>query len=142
MEHKMTTFIVEDDPIYSSILESNLRKEEDLEVFTYASGEEMLENLHLNPEIVILDHNLEQLTGIEVLQKIRASNPTAAVVFVSGQENTDVAVNSLKFGAVDYIVKNETSITKLKEILEKIRQQKRDEGSKSKRQSWFKRIIS
>lgn len=142
MEHKMTTFIVEDDPIYSSILESNLRKEDDLEVLAYASGEEMLENLHLNPEIVILDHNLEQLTGIEVLQKIRASNPTATVVFVSGQENTDVAVNSLKFGAVDYIVKNETSITKLKEILDKIRQQKRDEGSKSKRQSWFKRIIS
>lgn len=138
----MITFIVEDDPIYATILASNLKKEDDLELSSYASGEEMLEDLHLNPEIVILDHNLEELTGIDVLQKIRASNPNAAVVFVSGQENTDVAVNSLKFGAVDYIVKNENSILKLKEILNKIRQQKREEKSKNTHKPWYKRIIS
>lgn len=142
MEHKMITFIVEDDPIYSAILESNLKNEDDLEVLSYASGEEMLENLHLNPEIIILDHNLEELTGIEVLQKIRASNPDASVVFISGQEKTDVAVNSLKFGAVDYIVKNDTSIIKLKTILDKIREQKQSAKAKNKSKSWFKRIIS
>ena len=138
MEHKMITFIVEDDPIYSSILESNLKNEDDLEVYTYASGEEMLEHLNLNPRIVMLDHNLEEMTGIEVLQKIRASNPLTSVIFVSGQENTDVAVNSLKFGAVDYIVKNDTSIRKIREILDRIRAQ----NVEPERQPWYKRMWS
>lgn len=121
MNTKLTIFIVEDDPIYSSILESNLKKQTDLIVYTYTSGEEMLENLHLNPNVVLLDFYLETMNGIDILKAIIGFDSSISVVFVSGQEKTDVAVDCLKFGAVDYIVKDEDSINKLMSILDKIR---------------------
>ena len=140
MKNKLKIFIVEDDPIYSSILESNLKNQPDLIVYSYTSAEDMLGNLHLNPDVVLLDFYLETMNGIDALKGIIGFNPNISVLFISGQDKTDVAVDCLKFGAMDYIVKDEDSIKKLMGLLDKIRAH-RNEIRKQKRQFRIKTIV-
>ncbi|MDA3854377.1 MAG: response regulator [Bacteroidales bacterium] len=121
MKSKFKVFIVEDDPFFASILQSNLKTQEDLETTVYSTGEEMVEALSLNPDIVLLDYNLEEMNGLDVLKEIRSFSSDIAVIFISGQAKTDVAVNSLKYGAIHYIVKNDKSITNLYAILDEIK---------------------
>jgi len=121
MKTDLKVFIVEDDPIYSSILENNLQEQADLMVETFNSGEQFMDYLYMNPDVVMLDYHLDKMNGIDVLKEIRAFNPNIAVVFLSAQKKTEVAISSLKYGAFDYIIKNDESVSKLLEIIKKIK---------------------
>jgi signal transduction histidine kinase len=57
------------------------------------------------PSCVLLDYSLPGRNGLEVLKRIRATNPHLPVVMLTGQGNEDVAVQSMKDGAQDYIIK-------------------------------------
>jgi len=118
-------FIVEDDPMYAKILNFHLSKNPDYEIENFASGKECIKNLYKNPAIITLDYTLPDMSGMEVLKKIRKHNSDISVIIISGQENVSTAVNLLKEGAYDYLVKdNETrdriwnSIKNIRENLE------------------------
>ncbi len=100
-------FIVEDDPIYSKMISyvAGLNPEHDVRIF--ANGQECLAHLHLKPTLVSLDYSLPDFTGEDLLQKIKATDPSIAVVILSGQNDISVAVQLLKMGAYDYIVKDD-----------------------------------
>ncbi len=93
---------------------------EDVELFE--NGTQCLNNLHKKPAVVFLDHNMEDLNGFEVLKKIKRYDPNIFVVIVSAQEDMKTAIDSLKFGAFDYVIKNGTEINRMKEVLERIKQ--------------------
>ena len=118
-------FIVEDDPMYAKILNFHLSKNPDYEIENFASGKECIKNLYKDPAIITLDYTLPDMSGMEVLKKIRKHNSDISVIIISGQENVSTAVNLLKEGAYDYLVKdNETrdriwnSIKNIRENLE------------------------
>ena len=100
-------FIVEDDLWYSQLLEYQLVLNPDYEVTKFHSAKDCLARLHENPAVVTLDYSLPDGTGIDVLKKIKSFNPEVAVVIISGQEDITTAINLLKEGAYDYIVKDE-----------------------------------
>ncbi|MDZ7845896.1 MAG: response regulator [Owenweeksia sp.] len=56
-----------------------------------------------------MSYRLPDLSGIEVLRKIREAYAEIPVVIVSGQENVSTAVELLKEGAYDYIVKDDNA---------------------------------
>src|SRR5690606_27608125 len=80
----------------------------------FTSGEEFLQNLHLNPDIVSIDYNLPQMNGLEILTKIRNYNKGIYTIILSGQENVEIVVEAYKNGANHYIVKNENALVELK----------------------------
>jgi DNA-binding NtrC family response regulator len=82
-------------------------------------------NLTLQPDVIFLDYSMELFNGLEVLKKIKRFNPDIYVVFLSGQENIETAVSSLKYGAFDYIVKGEGAQEKITNTLLKIDQVKK-----------------
>ncbi|NQY68856.1 MAG: response regulator [Flavobacteriales bacterium] len=105
-------FLVDDQEIFLRILESDLRNVKDCMIMTFTSGEECLKNMYLEPELVVLDYDLSGqegnlLSGIEVLKRIKTNNPATEVVMLSSHEEIQVAVASMKFGAYDYVVKDE-----------------------------------
>jgi PAS domain S-box-containing protein len=60
----------------------------------------------LNPDAIVLDYQLPDLNGIEFIQQLRSRNGNPAIVFLTGQGNEAIAVEAMKSGAQDYLVKS------------------------------------
>lgn len=95
------------------------------EIITYTSGEEALEKIYEEPGMIILDYHLdskdsEAMNGVQVLKKLKDRYPDVQVVFVSGQEKAEIAANTMRYGAYDYIVKNENAFHRLEIVVKNI----------------------
>lgn len=99
-------FIVEDDAAYGRMLKYVAELNPDYEVKWFKTGRECLDNLHLNPKVVSLDYSLPDMTGVDVLKRIKQTNKNIGVVVISGQQDVATAVELLKLGAYDYIIKD------------------------------------
>lgn len=100
------------------MIEQQLKSANYTRLRTFTSGDDCINNLHLMPDVILLDYNLRETTGIQVLKKIRVSNQDAFVFFLSGQEEIDIAIDSIKHGAFGYVVKDEWGLSN---ILEEIK---------------------
>lgn len=103
--HKI--FILDDDPQFCKLVEYSLKDEPDLEITKYTSGVKMLTDLHFKPKILILDYTLGDMNGMEVFRQVKNFSSEIFVIMISGQSNVDIAINVLRSGVRDYIVKNE-----------------------------------
>jgi FixJ family two-component response regulator len=113
-------FVVEDNQIYNKLVVSYLKTNKFTRVESYLSGEDALNNMNKNPDIIIQDYLLEGMTGIEVLIKAKKTNPNVEFIFLSGQDSIDIAINSMKYGAYDYIVKDQMALQKMVNKIHKI----------------------
>jgi DNA-binding NtrC family response regulator len=102
-------FIVEDDPFYGRLLKHHLSLNPDYEVELFTSGKACLQELYRKPDVVSVDYGLPDMNGDVLLKKILALNSNIPVVIISGQEDIATAVDLLKKGARDYIVKDENT---------------------------------
>jgi DNA-binding NtrC family response regulator len=116
-------FIVDDDIFCLTLYEQFLRNLGYTNVTPYNCGDECLSKLKDQPDLVFLDYNMEGMNGVEVLKRIKAFNPSISVYIISGQENSAVAAEALKHGALDYVVKSSLSPDKISGVMEKAEQQ-------------------
>ena len=114
-------FIVEDNPIDIKMAKYALEMDPDYDIHIFTTGKECLSNLHLKPSIISLDYSLPDINGHEILQKIKAHNKDIEVIMLSGQGDIDTAVQLLKDGAYDYIVKNDDTIDRLMHTLQRLK---------------------
>ena len=122
MNQIKTIFIVDDDPTQAMMLQDYLSKYPSFTIHVFGSGEECLKNLSLNPQIIFLDYNFDMvgkdaLDGIDILKEVKKTHPDTEVVMFSGQDKIEVAVNSMKYGAFDYIVKNESAFHRSENVI-------------------------
>lgn len=115
-------FILEDEIWYGSMLQHYIEMNPDFETRRFENARDLLDNLHLKPDVVTVDFSLPDMTGSEVLSKIRQQLPDTAVIIISGQEDVRTAISLLKDGAFDYIVKDEDTQERLWSALMKIAQ--------------------
>lgn len=113
-------FIVEDDAFYASLLKNEIVKNRLGQVETYSSGESFMDNFFKMPDIVLLDHNLGSMHGIEILKKIKSVNPNTQVILLSAQNKIRIAVTSLKYGAYDYVEKNDLTFDRIRALIKRI----------------------
>lgn len=115
-------FIVEDDKFYAGVIRHALEAKNFMNVKIFTSGEECLENLHLKPEIILLDYRLgeNKMDGLDVLKAVGKTQPDAQVVFLTGVDKLEVATNTMKAGAYDYVVKSEAAIERIRNIIRRI----------------------
>lgn len=113
-------FIVDDDIFCANVYKQYLSNLNYSDITYFSNGNDCLDNLHQNPDIIFLDHDMGDLSGFEVLKQIKHENPNIYVVMVSGQENISIAVDALKHGAFDYVIKDNTVCEKLTNIISKI----------------------
>lgn len=122
MNQIKTIFIVDDDPAQAMMLQDYLGKYSTFSFHVFNSGEECMKNLHLNPQIIFLDYNFDlagkdAMDGIDILKEIKKVTPDTEVVMFSGQDKIEVAVNTMKYGAFDYIVKNESAFHRSENVI-------------------------
>ncbi len=103
---KFKIFVVEDDPWYRELIVYTLQLNPDFDVIPFDKGKDMLNRLNENPNLVTLDYMLPDATGDELLKEVKAFDPAIEVVAISEQEKVQVALDMLKKGAYDYIVKS------------------------------------
>jgi len=102
---KALILVVEDDPLQRRLIKQNLEPE-DYTVFEAASGREALEALDLYPiDIAVVDFKLDGETGVDVIQKMLKRNPLITPIIVTAFANVENAVDAMRQGAYDYIVK-------------------------------------
>ncbi len=99
-------FLVEDDSFFGETLKYHLKLNPDFDVHLFKTGKECLDNLYLKPDIICMDFGLPDIKGDVLLKKVQQANNQIPIIIISGQEDIEVAVNFLKSGARDYIVKN------------------------------------
>lgn len=107
MEQKaFKIFVVEDNEWYNKLLVHNLSLNPDYIVSSFLTGKECLSHLNEEPDVITLDYRLPDMTGVEVLQKIKQENEDIEVILISEQHDIEVVVELLKSGAYDYLVKS------------------------------------
>jgi len=101
----MRVLLIEDDPQISKSIELILGAE-GLNVYTTDLGEEGLDLGKLyDYDIILLDLNLPDMSGFDVLKKLRASRVTTPILILTGIGGLDSKVKGLGFGADDYVTK-------------------------------------
>ncbi len=137
---KFKILVIDDEPILRSSLEVAL-KVSDHEVITAPSGEEGLVLFRREkPDLILLDHWLPGINGDEVLRLIREEDTDVLVIIMTAQGSIELAVNSMKMGAFDFLVKPfdlEQLENLVQKALERIRLKKEVEWLRTQYQEKF-----
>jgi len=97
--------VIDDEPAILHAFRRAFRRD-DVAVLTASSGKEGLESVLKNrPDVVVLDINLSDESGLEVFQRIHERDAKIPVVFITGHGTTDTAIEAMKLGALDYLLK-------------------------------------
>jgi len=100
-----SALIIDDEELTLHTISRGLRQD-GFEVFTALSGEDGLKLFREEkPDLILLDIVLPGIDGVEVLRQIKQANPTAIVVMMSAYHMVERAVEAMKVGAFDYLVK-------------------------------------
>src|SRR4051812_9315231 len=102
---KIKILIVDDEPAIREVLEMILQ-EWGYEVRLASDGAEAKEMVEAyDPDVVISDVVMPQLSGLDLLRCLKAGNPNRPVILVTAHASIDLAVESMKQGAQDFITK-------------------------------------
>ncbi len=102
---KASLLVIEDDPLQRRLIKENLERE-GFVVMDVATGREALEWVRsYQVDIAVVDHNLGEENGVDVIQALLKQNPLITPIMVTAFGNVEKAVDAMKKGAYDYIVK-------------------------------------
>jgi two-component system, OmpR family, response regulator len=130
MDNKLL-FFVDDDKMMLNLMEYTFKCREGFDVRSYFSGEECLENLNLNPSMVVLDYYLGEgestvMTGLDTLKKINEINKNIPVVILSREKDKNLISKFMQYGAMQYVIKDDFFINTLIETVENYFMEKLD----------------
>ncbi|RZK34271.1 MAG: response regulator [Hymenobacter sp.] len=135
-------FLVDDDPFCRQLMEHAIRGLDFQNIHTFDNGASCLDALIEEPDVIFLDQMMGSVSGTDALKAIKRFNPDIYVVLVSGQQQVQVAVDSLKYGAFDYVVKDEQLVERLGTVLTKIEQVQELLASRQKAKPRFLSLFS
>ena len=97
--------VVDDEPGMLSLLQ-RFAESEGFEVITRPGGRALISELkELNPDAALLDRNMPDVGGLELLRVIRESDPSCQVILMTAEATVESAIEAVKLGAVDYLSK-------------------------------------
>jgi DNA-binding NtrC family response regulator len=111
--------LVDDEAPFLETMTKRLAKR-DLDVITALSGHEALDKLKKQPDVdvVILDVKMPVMDGIETLREIKREHPLIEVIMLTGHATVETAIEGMKLGAFDYLMKPCDMETLLKKVAE------------------------
>ncbi len=118
----LNLFIVDDDITAVKGLRKYLaaRFGDNLTISTFYNGESALKMVNSDTNIVILDFNLGNEDGNQVLKAIKAINPKTEVIMLTSNEDIGIAIESFRGGATDYVLKGGQAWKKIEKQIYRI----------------------
>ncbi len=108
--------VVDDEPADLHLVRRALEKQ-DHEVLTAENAQEGLQGLRQQrPDVVVLDIMLPDMSGLDLLKKIQGIDDRLPVVFVTSSSDSGTAIQAMKLGALDYLVKP-INVAELRQIV-------------------------
>lgn len=123
MNKNLLIYVVEDNKLYHKLVVDFLQKQGMKNVKSFYNGKDCLNAVKAGerPDIVVQDYHLQDSTGIAVLQAVKKRSKNSEFIFLTSNEDMEVAVNSIKYGAFDYIIKdNDIALKKVYNKIGKI----------------------
>jgi DNA-binding NtrC family response regulator len=107
-------FIIDHSTAYRKILKNCLEALDYKNIHLYSNSEEM-QSSKLSPDIIILDQELgdDHMKGLDFLKKYKTTYCNTHFIFLSSNTNIQIAVDSIKYGAFDYIIKSRIGLERL-----------------------------
>ncbi|WP_126653347.1 response regulator [Chryseobacterium aureum] len=111
--------IVEDEKNYNNALKKVINYQQDMKVIAqFFDGNDAMQNLpDISPDVVMMDIQLQDMLGIEIIEKLRKGMPDTQFIMCTSFDDDEKIFNSLKAGAMGYLVKGES----MEKILSSIR---------------------
>jgi DNA-binding NtrC family response regulator len=105
MKPKTSVVVVDDDAAFRRVLAGELERA-GFDVAPASCGEEALRKVRdIEPQLVLLDLRLPDMSGLDVLKEIREKSPASDVIVLTGHGSIDTAIESIRMGAFDYVAK-------------------------------------
>jgi DNA-binding NarL/FixJ family response regulator len=109
-----TIFIIDPNQSYRIIIKNLLQALNHTNLFTFSNIEEFID-LEIIPDIIILDHNLGigKQSGLDFLRRNKYRYIKTRFFFLSSNADPVIAVDSIRWGACEYILKSKSGLTRL-----------------------------
>jgi DNA-binding NarL/FixJ family response regulator len=125
MNGKYNIFLVDDDFIFLEMLKESLTDNPDFNIVGFQTGEECINHMHLNPDVIVLDYYLNSENsnakhGLEVLKEIHSIKPQAKVIILSAQEDANLVYDFVRENATNYVVKDNNAFENVKTAIDDI----------------------
>ena len=141
----MTTpfiMLVDDETAFVETMAKRLKKR-NIETIMAFSGEEAVEKLEQNEnlEVVILDVKMPGMDGLQTLKAIKAISPLVEVIMLTGHGTVELAVEGMKLGAFDFLMKPseiDVLVDKVKEAAKKKKEHEKKIEEASKQETLAK----
>ena len=103
----LKVFLIEDDLVYSALLESFLQQYGNLNLKVFFNGKTAIKAIKDKPDIIITDYHLPDVKTDDLIRLFRNISPLSKILVVSKEDKMDIISKLLKSGSDDYIIKNE-----------------------------------
>ncbi len=126
---KIRVLLVDDHTLFREGMKALLARQESFEIVGEAgSGAEGVEKaLEIDSDVILMDLNMPDMTGLEALKKILAKKPDAKVLILTVSEDDEDLFNAVRAGAMGYLLKNVES----ERLVSSVRQVARGEATVS-----------
>jgi two-component system, chemotaxis family, chemotaxis protein CheY len=111
-------FVIEDNKTEGMLLKLCLGSIKNVVISNFTLGQDLLDHLDQNPEIVIADMMLPDISGEEMVAAIRENNPKTEIIVVSAQKDIDLVARLQELGIFNYLVKSETCMESLQKSID------------------------
>lgn len=132
--------IVDDEESFANSLAERL-KLRDYDITVSYSGNDALEKIKkLNFDVIILDVAMPGINGIDSLREVKGITPLTEVIMLTGHATVETAIEGMKLGAIDYLIKP----CEIEDLVEKINKayDRKKEHEERIREAQVKEIIS
>ena len=108
-------FVVDNNKLFRNLTVQYLNVADFNEILTFSSADECLKFIDLHPDIIITElfYGENKINGIDLLTRIKTLSPKTKVIFLSSSGDMEGAVQSVRMGAVDFIIKSKLALNKL-----------------------------
>jgi two-component system cell cycle sensor histidine kinase/response regulator CckA len=123
IDESLGILVVEDDDGLRRLICKRLERKK-LKVESVGNGEDALVRLKSNPDVLLLlDYKLPDMTGRELIENLVGNGYAVPFVIITGHGDERIAVDMMKLGARDYLVKDQALLEVLPQVMEQIHDQ-------------------
>ena len=112
-----TVFLIEDNQTEGMLLKLALSSNPDLDIEHFTNAKDMFEKINEKPSIALVDINLPDINGLELIQKLKAQLPEIKIIVISAQRDVDMIAQIQEEGVYNYLVKSEGVLAYLKKVI-------------------------